>query len=304
MGKQSTIGPIVFLLGLPATASPCIAWGGAGHRIVAEIATAFLTPQAGSMVHDLLGEATLPQVSTWADEIKSDPTYDWASPLHYANVREGEKSFDLDRDCPQARCVVGAILRYAEVLRDRSAAPETRRKALKFLVHFVADVHQPLHVSRAADRGGNLVLVRWRDRTVDLHSLWDTELLETAAPDWKQHAAMLLKSITPEQVAGWNTTPAPSTQIAVTAPAHDRERIAQVSHWATESYRLAIRYAYAVPQDNRIDDAYAARSLPVIDRRLSMAGARLAALLNAMAAPDSPSPTTRPATCSAPALSP
>ena len=122
------------------------------------IAWSYLTPTAKAAVAKLLendGDGTLSEAATWADRIKSDRKWDWAKPLHYANVQAGAETFDLKRDCPESGCVVSAIIKYRDVLSDKKATDAKKLEALKFIAHFVGDIHQPLHVSRAKDRGGN-----------------------------------------------------------------------------------------------------------------------------------------------------
>jgi len=162
--------------------TPCtaVAWGPDGHKITATIATANLTPQAQAGVRALLGGQTLADVSTWADEIKSNPKYRWADRLHYANVELGSKAFTLSRDCQGDKCVVAAILKYAHVLREPKADRAAKAEALRFLTHFVADVHQPLHVSHAHDKGGNDVKVFFFNQNTDLHKVWDSLLIRRA----------------------------------------------------------------------------------------------------------------------------
>ena len=108
------------------TPTPCLAWGYDGHRIVGEIASHYLSPCAEEAVKYLLEDQTLADVSTWADEIKSDRKWDWAKPLHYANVKPGGDSFDLERDCPETGCVASAIERYSKALRS-TAKPRIER---------------------------------------------------------------------------------------------------------------------------------------------------------------------------------
>lgn len=262
------------LLGLLAVPLPVLAWGPDGHKIVAQIATGHLTPQSQAAVRSLLGNQTLMVASTWADEIRNDSRYRWSAPLHYANVVPGSKAFDLRRDCPKGNCVVGAITKYAAVLRDPNATPDQKQEALKFLVHFVADVHQPLHVSHAHDKGGNDVKVEFFYNRTDLHKLWDDLLIRRAKKPWRQYADDLARGITKDQYARW-------------------ARITDPSAWATESYQLAVSNAYAVPKDGLLGQEYFDRNLPVVNERLSMAGVRLAVLLNQIFA-DAKLPATMP----------
>ena len=108
---------------LSITPTLCLAWGADGHRVVAEIASHYLTPEAEEAVKFLLGDQTMAEASTWADEIKSDRAYDWARPLRYANVKPGTDSFDLERDCPEVGCVVSAIERFSRVKTNWRMTP-------------------------------------------------------------------------------------------------------------------------------------------------------------------------------------
>lgn len=129
------------------------AWGSEGHQVIAIIAQAQLTPRAKAEVDRLLaiepGE-TFASISTWADEHRNPATAPW----HYINFPRGDCVYNERRDCPDGRCVVVAIKRQVEVLGS-SAKDEKKLTALKYLVHFVGDVHQPLHVGFQDDRGGN-----------------------------------------------------------------------------------------------------------------------------------------------------
>ena len=139
--------------------SPAFAWGPTGHRAAARIAEKHLSAKAAKAVAELLGSDTLPEISTWADEIRSDPDWQRASPWHYINIEDGE-SFET-----MARAPGGDIISQLEhvdaVLRNSKSPREEKIVALKFLVHLVADLHQPLHAGRASDRGGNEIQVTW-----------------------------------------------------------------------------------------------------------------------------------------------
>jgi len=237
-------------------------WGEEGHRITGAIAERYLSPEAKAEIAKLVPGRSLADISTWADEIRSNHSYDWAKPLHYANVTPGMKEFDLKRDCPAQGCVVSAITKYAHILADQSASHADRAEALKFLVHFVGDIHQPLHVSHEADRGGNDIKVTFLGHPTNLHRVWDTDLVEYAHLPWPAFAGKLASQITPKDVVKWSAEMKPE-------------------EWATESYRLAVDYAYQVPASGVLDDAYAKRCVPIVEKRLKMAGVRMAKLLNA-----------------------
>lgn len=251
---------------------PCGAWGPEGHRIVAQIAWSYLTPASRAEATALLNGQTLPDVSDWADTVRRDPAYAWTAPLHYANVCPGCSEFDYQRDCPDAGCVVWAIRQFAEDLRNPTGDRARRRDALRFLVHFVADVHQPLHVAHAADRGGNDIRVEFFGSPMDLHEVWDSAILQYAGRPWREYAADLRARIGPLESSTWSSSTDPS-------------------EWATESFRLAEAVAYPIPPDRWLGFPYYHRALPVVEERLMAAGVRLGRLLN-----DTFSPYTGPST--------
>ncbi|PTT92483.1 endonuclease, partial [Pelomonas sp. HMWF004] len=138
-------------------ASLAHAWGAEGHRLIAELAQDQLTPAARAQVARILEQepgATMASISTWADEVRSRETAAW----HYVNPPEGSCSYEPARDCPGGDCVVEAINAQAAILKSK-APDAVRLSALKWVVHLVGDVHQPLHAGFKGDKGGNLYQV-------------------------------------------------------------------------------------------------------------------------------------------------
>ena len=238
--------------------SVCFAWGRDGHRITGFIAAKYLTPRARAAIRDLLGDESLADVSTWPDEIRRQRKH--TAPWHYANPAPDSDGFNLDRDCPDEGCVVSAIIKYSHVLRDKTASREDRIEALKFVVHFVGDVHQPLHLGNARDRGGNDIKVTFFENNTNLHSLWDSGMIRRTKKGWTEYATELAAKITPQERVLYGTL--------------------DPVVWATESQTLAHSNAYDVPKDGQLGQDYLDKNMPVVERRLSMAGVRLAALLN------------------------
>lgn len=278
---------IALLLAMTLAPSICRAWGPEGHRIVGEIASRYLDPKTKDGVHALLGDYSLAEVATWADEIKSDHRYDWAKPLHYVNIPPDATEFKLERDCPPGGCVVSAIAKYAAVLRDDGATAAEKTEALKFLIHFVGDVHNPLHVGYAKDKGGNDVKVEFFFDRTRLHVVWDELLIRHTKKKWSDYANELFARITPAQAAEWSRNRDPS-------------------EWATESHKLVVSHVYDFPKDGLLGQEYFDRNIPVVNERLSMAGVRLAAMLNAIfrdarVPTTSTAPATMPTTTTAPA---
>jgi hypothetical protein len=250
-------------------AAPAWGWGATGHQIVGEIAWRHLDSKAQAEVARLLAgdDETLAYASTWADRVRSDHAYDWASPLHYINGPQGAEDLDLARDCAEPRgCVVGAIERFRAVLADPDAPLAERREALKWVAHFVGDVHQPLHASYAEDRGGNRLLVTFFGEPVNLHYLWDNSIISRYLGgwwkfrSWKGWAERLDACTTTQEMRAW----ADSTPL----------------DWADESFDLARSHAYAARAGDDLAESYYYRNLPVVELRLRQAGVRLAAVLN------------------------
>jgi len=147
------------------------------------------------------------------------------------------------------------------VLRDQETPQSDKIEALKFLVHFVGDVHQPLHAGYARDKGGNDVKVWFFDNDTNLHSLWDSGLIGRTQKSWTEYAMELHNSESRKMRKAVNLDP---------------------SAWAIESYELAVSNAYAIPNDGEIGKDYFERNIPVVERQLTIAGVRLAAMLNAI----------------------
>jgi hypothetical protein len=162
--------------------------------------------------------------------------------------------------CPEGRCVVGAITRYRAVLADRTRPQLERTEALRFLVHLVGDLHQPLHVGDNGDRGGNDVPVTWEGRSTNLHSVWDSSILGQTGESEDRHFLRL---------AGR------TVDLAATGAGTELE-------WAAESHTLARLVGYgALPADRELAGSYGRAALPVAEERIVQAGVRLARLLNA-----------------------
>ncbi len=237
------------------------AWGPSGHRIVAALAERQLSPEAKAEMRRLLAithEHSLADIATWADELRNDPAQAAlgraTAPLHFVNFSGSTCHYDPPRDCPDGRCVVAAIDRYAKILGDRSRPDAERAEALRFVVHFVGDVHQPLHAGYRDDRGGNRYQVQWNGRGTNLHAIWDTPVLASRRLGWKRHAALLAR------------TPPPRAE-------------GTPRQWAEESCR-ATRDDGIYPRGHVIDAAYLTHMRPLAERRVRLAGARLAVLLN------------------------
>lgn len=247
----------LFLLGgvwalLPASAW---AWGAQGHQVVAAMAHARLSPAARAEANRLLAlepGASLLSVSTWADEQRSPETAPW----HYVNFPRGQCAYTPERDCPDGQCVVAAIEQQSQVLRSHASDSE-RLLALKFVVHLVADVHQPLHAGHGDDRGGNTYQLQAFLQGSNLHAVWDLWLIRARNED----------------VPAWVTRL--DRRLAHTPQAAEVFSAAKV---AEESCRIVATPGFY--PGRRVDVDYLERFLPVLETRLALAGVRLAEVLN------------------------
>jgi len=228
-------------------------WGSEGHQVVALIAEANLSPKTRSEVDRLLAlepGQSLASVSTWADEHRNPATSAW----HYVNFPRNTCQYVAERDCPDGRCVVGAIDRQVEVLKS-SESDERRLAALKYLIHFVADVHQPLHAGYAYDKGGNTFQLQAFMRGSNLHALWDSGIIKSLNEATDAMAARLSRK-------------APSSA--------DIEASAAIA--AEESCQIVGTPGYY--PERRVGQDYIDRFTPVLEARLVLAGRRLARILN------------------------
>lgn len=258
---------LIACLLLLALAPAALAWGELGHRLVADLATAELSADARAEIARLLAaeaEPTLAGVASWADRLRdSDPArFKATARWHYVHIAEHGCDYQPARDCRGDGCVVAAIQAQTRILADRSRPRAERTDALKFVVHFVGDIHQPLHGGYAADRGGNRYQIQYRNRGDNLHWLWDSLLLDDL-----DHARYLDKL----------------AALAVARPASLLPPDA--AGWVRESCAIVRRPGF-YPDSHKISNAYVARWRPLAEERLRLAGSRLAMLLNAaLAAP-------------------
>ena len=260
--------------------SPAHAWGKNGHRIVAALADPQLSGLARAHVEQILGPGeSLDEAAYWPDEMKSAPTPFWqktASPWHYVTLNGV-----LYDHAPPEGDALEALGRFSATLRDPKATLEEKQLALRFIVHLVGDLHQPLHVGKCCDRGGNEVKVKWFGRDLNLHSVWDSALLDDQQLSFTEYAARLRRHTTNAEVVDWwDINP---------------------RDWISESGQIRETiYPAPVPKSAKgkkgdpavpeLSYSYVYKFTPVMERRLSQAGVRLAAYLNAIFAEPRPLP--------------
>lgn len=276
--------PLVATTLLLATSAPASAWSRDAHAIVCEIAWQRFTPAARKLVRDLrradrAGSRTFAASCFWADTVhRRGGAHPQTKAYHYVNVPTGSAGIDPARDCSgPKRCVTWAIEHYGRQLTDTKLPQRTRAEALKFLAHFIGDVHQPLHVGRREDRGGNTLPVDYfgdfgrcgARKERNLHQVWDRSILERAGFRWPEAARALHRDIDADSARNWADT--------------------NFLGWANESFQLCETFVYAIPETvarchgrrfGLIDQSYNDRALAITRERLQRAGVRLAHILD------------------------
>ena len=258
---MKTYTHIVLLLLLFTTTQNTYAevWGSTGHRVIGAVAQKHLTPKAAQQVKELLGGMSLAFVSTYADEIRSDNRYDHLVPLHYVNMDQHTRYHEAEKT-PKGD-IVTAIKTCIETLKNPTASKEDKAFYLKLLVHFIGDIHQPLHAGRKEDRGGNSIDLFWFGKRTNLHRLWDSDLIEHYNMSYSELAAHLPKQTADEKA------------VVMTAPLLD---------WVDQSQDLANTLYDKTPQGTRLGYVYHYQHFETVREQLLDGGLRLAATLNAI----------------------
>ncbi len=232
-------------------------WGATGHRVIALIAEENLTPQAEAAVQAIIGPETLVDVANWPDWIRSDPAWGFSAPWHYVNVPDG-MAYDESTANP-AGDVYAKINDFIAVLRDPGTSIEDKAVALKWIVHLVGDIHQPLHAGRAEDRGGNSIKCTWFGEETNLHRIWDSEIIDATKLSYTELSDAIQRMVTVEIESG----PEPEPML-----------------WLEESRACAVQ-AYTPPGDGASGTyRYIFDNTSLVEQRLLQAGLRLALTLN------------------------
>ena len=276
---------------LLTTAAPqCWAWGREGHRLTALVADHYLNPEARAQIAELLAadsrsKETLADVAPWADEYRVDhpETGAW----HYVDIPKSAATFDRNRDCPASAtdpkspwrdCVTDRILYFEGRLGDTALSLKERAIALKFLVHFIGDVHQPFH-AMGDDRGGNNISVAFLGSPqcgpykCNLHGVWDDSMIEERGLSEKKYTDALIQQIADNH---WERMDGGSPVA-----------------WANISHHYAVE-AYA-PNGALLTHDYVAEESKIVDAELALGGLRLAHVLNRiLGTPETPAPDAQP----------
>ena len=232
-------------------------WGYQGHSVIAYVAELNLASESKKIIVEEFNIKNLANVANWADKVRKRRKHD--RPWHYSNIKENESTYVVVRDCPDKNCVTEKIKEFSSVLKNNKILFHKRKEALKYLVHFVGDIHQPLHLGNSKDRGGNKIRLDYLGRKVNLHYLWDGGLINWQKESLSKYAEHLNNKLIKTEKLEWLDT--------------------NVNDWANESRLLALEYAYSFDSEG-LSKAYIVRGREILDQRMVQAGVRLADLLN------------------------
>ena len=181
-------------------------WGMMGHRIIGEIADRYLTAKARSEIKKILGDTTIAIASNWGDFIKSDPAYDSLEKWHYADIDSGltKKQAMAELEHDTATNLYTKTIFLINQLKNKKLSMNKKRMYLKLLIHFVGDIHQPLHVSRKSTAGGNRIRVQWFNTGTNLHVVWDESLISYQQLTYEEYATVINYTTASERVAWQN----------------------------------------------------------------------------------------------------
>jgi len=252
--------------------SPALAWGKTGHRVVAAIADTQLSGLARAHIKEILGGAeSLDEAANWPDEMRSAPGAFWqksATPWHYVTLN----GIIYDHAPPEGDALE-ALSHFRSVLQDPNASLADKQLALRFVVHLVGDLHQPLHVGKCCDKGGNDVKVSWFGKPTNLHAVWDSQLIDDEQLSFTELAAKLERHTSETDIVSWWDI---NPRDWISESAEIREQIyANIPSPAKPKDKKS--KGEALPD---LSYTYVYKFTPVVERRLQQAGVRLAAYLN------------------------
>lgn len=238
-----------------------MSWGVIGHRSIGKVAENHLSKKAKSAVFKLLGTESIPLVSTYADEIRSDARYDYTAAWHYVNPPQGLNyaQFVKYLETDTAANVYNAIFKMEKQLKSPKSSKAEKVFALKMIIHFVGDLHQPMHVSRAEDLGGNKIKLKFQRRESNLHSLWDSGLIEYNGFSFTEMATDL-DLISVAKITEWQND--------------------SITKWLFESYQISAQLYLEIEKNSDLDYTYYPQHSEIYKERIQKAGIRLAGFLN------------------------
>ena len=250
-------GIVLILILLYSPINATSDWGQTGHRVVGEICEDYLKPRTMRKIEKLLKKKSLAFVSTFADEIKSDSTYNKFYTWHYINM-SFNSDYESSEKNPSGDLVTG-INFCKKVISDKNSSDEDKIFYLKMLVHLVGDLHQPMHIGLKEDRGGNDFKVKWHYNDTNLHRVWDSEMIEEFNMGYIELAENADK-LTKEQIKFIQK--------------------GTIVDWVNETQQLTKKIYSEVQAEDNLRYRYSFKNFNIVRDQLQIAGVRLAKILN------------------------
>ncbi|KAH6646915.1 S1/P1 nuclease [Truncatella angustata] len=268
------------------------AWGSLGHITVAYIASNFVKEDTATYFQDLLRNDTehyLAGVATWADSIRYTKWGRFTSNFHFIDAKDDPPSYcgvDFDRDCKEDGCVVSSIQNYTTQLLDSDLYAWRRAQAAKFVIHFVGDIHQPLHTENVA-RGGNSIHVKWNNAELNLHHVWDSSIAEQMLGGIRRKPYVAAHTWATNLTAEIKTGKYQAESKLWADDLDLDDAIATSMKWANETNAYVCTHVFpegpVAIEGQQLAGDYAAKAAPVIEIQVARAGYRLAAWLDLIA---------------------
>lgn len=246
------------------TTNAVFAWGQNGHRIIGKIAENHLTIETRRAIYPLLQGDKFAEVSTWADEMRSNPADFWqyeSRKWHYINISKASEfkpnKYRISHNKGEVTDVYSGILKAIAVLESQNSSVDKKQFYLRFLIHLVGDIHQPMHAGRHEDWGGNKIKVKFFGKETNLHSVWDKELVESENLSYTEFVEFI-DTKNPQIISRYLAT--------------------EPKDWVLESFHIA-EQLYDIG-DGKFKYHYVYEQMPIVKERLLQSGIRLAGLLN------------------------
>jgi hypothetical protein len=269
------------LLILSAGASQALAWGSTGHRVIGLVAERHMDPAALKKAHAILDNHDLAFVSTWPDEIRSDPknfahTFNW----HFTTWQDEDDGFHAGLENKSTGFLLTQIEKQIAVLKNPAASQSEKAFALKFTIHLIGDVHQPLHVGTSGDRGGNACRVTWHGKPSNLHTVWDSDMIEKTNLSFTELADFASQNRSQKQTRQW--------QSGTVKQWSEESKILRSRIYPAEVVAPSAPVTYLTYCQDKVEPEampklgyeYSFEFDPVVRERLYQAGVRLAKVLN------------------------
>lgn len=291
--KSSALLPL--LLAVTSLIPSCSCWGSLGHRTVAYLASEYLTRNASRYASALLNSEDISEAALWPDKVRRTPAFNYTAGWHYIDARDDpphECGVNMRRDCdPEEGCIVSAIVNQTARMMRAGSTPADKGQALRFLLHFLGDIHQPLH-TEAEGRGGNDIDVFFGPKRTNLHAVWDSDIPAKRAGRGSDERAVARAWA--KRLYAADRDPAAS----LAAECQDPRRAQQCAFaWADEANQWICDYVLkddvAAVEGKDLSRKYYDGAVPVVDLLVGKAGRRLAAWVNALAAHASQSSVDR-----------